>query len=91
MSNKVGLLRRRETGTGVVTYYLRLATRDNLDHESDPEALFTFRYDAAPPWGSFELNDGADLAYDRRVRVASFGDDAGSGVAVAYLSNDGEE
>jgi len=79
-----------DAGAGVATYYLRLATRDNLDHESEPETVFTFRYDAVSPWGSFDLNGGGDMAYDRRVRVAPSGDDAGSGLTMVHLSNDGE-
>ena len=78
------------TGTDVITYYLRLSTRDNLDQESDPDTCFTLRYDAAPPWGSFELNEGADLAYDRRVHIKPSGSDVGSGIAMVHLSNDGE-
>jgi len=76
--------------TAVITYYLRLATRDNLDQESEPETVFTLLYDAAPPWGGFNLNDGQNLAYAQQVRVTPVGNDAGSGVTTVRLSNDGE-
>lgn len=80
-----------DTDVGVATYYLRLAARDSLGHESEPETVFTLRYDAAPPEGGFHLDGEAEMAYDRRVDVAPFGDDVGSGLTKIQLSNDGED
>jgi len=77
-----------DTTSGVATYYLRIATRDVLEHKSAPETVFTLLYDGVAPTGSPRLNDGAEVAHSVDVLINPQGHDRGSGVAQAHLSND---
>lgn len=73
----------------VATYYLRVATRDNVGHESTPTTLFILRYDNSTPTGDPLVNGGAETVYNMNVTVQPQGSDTGSGVAKVHLSNDG--
>ncbi len=78
------------TDTGVAVYYLRLATRDNLDHESDPETVFTLRYDSTSPTLNPIIAGGVETVHTLDVSVEPHAQDTGSGAALLRLSNDAE-
>jgi hypothetical protein len=75
----------------VAVYYLRTSTRDNLGHESAPGTIFTLRYDRSQPTGNPVVNGGAETVHSVDVLVEPNGQDTGSGLARAHLSNDGED
>lgn len=77
------------TGDGVITYYLRIATRDVLGHESLPTTVFTLLYDSVSPTGNPIVNQGAQTVYQVDVVVNPNAQDRGSGVAQVNFSNDG--
>jgi len=78
-----------DTSSGVVTYYLRMSTRDELGHESDPETVFTLRYDGSVPTANPLVAAGAEVVHSLRVSVEPYAQDAGSGPHIIHLSNDG--
>lgn len=78
-----------DTSDRVVTYYLRIATRDNLGHESDPETVFKLRYDAAAPTANPILKGGVETVHSVNVQLEPHAQDEGSGVDSIQLSNDG--
>lgn len=78
-----------DTSDPVATYYLRIATRDNLGHESDPETVFTLRYDAAAPTANPTLKGGVDTVHSVNVQLEPHAQDEGSGMDSIQLSNDG--
>lgn len=73
----------------LATYYLRLATRDALEHEAVPETVFTFRYDGSVPTVMPVIADGVPVVTTLNVWVAPGAMDTGSGVSVLHLSYDG--
>jgi len=75
---------------GVAVYYLRISTRDNLNHESAPGTIFTLRYDSSAPTGNPVINDNVETVHSVNVLVEPNGQDTGSGLASIHLSNDGE-
>ena len=74
---------------GVATYYLRVATRDNVGHEAIPTTLFSLRYDNSNPVGNPLINGGASTVNNVTVQIQHQGTDTGSGIAYVLLTNDG--
>lgn len=77
------------TSDGIATYYLRIATRDNLGHESSPTTLFTLRYDSTTPTVNPLVADDADAVHALEIVIEPRAQDTGSGPTTTYLSNDG--
>ena len=76
-----------DTADGVITYYLRIATRDVLSHTATPETVFTLLYDSVAPTAAPQVNRGVDIAHSVDVLVEPRGHDRGSGVSQAHLSS----
>lgn len=73
-----------------VTYYLRVAARDQLNQQNPhPSTLFVLRYDSVPPSVSAQINNGSTTANQVNVTVNLNTSDVGSGVDRARLSNNG--
>jgi hypothetical protein len=77
-----------DTSSEVVTYYLRISTRDNLGHESTPETVFTLRYDASAPTTNPLVAGGAETVHLLNIRIEPRAHDTGSGLGTTYLSDD---
>lgn len=69
-------------------YYLNVAARDNLDHESSV-ATFGVLYDGTMPTLTVRVNNGAEVAYQTTVLLNLSANDTGSGVAEVRVSNNG--
>lgn len=78
-----------DTLGGVVTYYLRMSTRDNLGYESDPETVFTLRYDGSAPIADPLVAGGVETVHSLQVNIEPRAQDTGSGLNTTRLSNDG--
>ena len=78
-----------DTSGGVVTYYLRISTRDKLGHESVPETVFTLRYDGSTPTANPLVAAGAEIVHSLQVSVEPHAQDTGSGLEIIHLSNNG--
>jgi hypothetical protein len=82
------------------TYFLRLITVDNAGNQSDPETMFTFKFDNVPPAnppGVTEVNGVAQNTWQKEHDTPNFsltapGTDANSGVGgyLVYFGNDSE-
>jgi len=75
----------------VAVYYLRMATRDNLNQEGTPAALFVLRYDASPPTAAVLVNNGALTTTQVDVTLHLAASDTGSGVGQVRASNNNVE
>jgi surface antigen len=74
---------------GCATYYLNLATRDQLGQEGVSGPAFVLRYDGAPPTAAASLIDGrAGMGQQSVLRLEVTAEDACSGVAEMRLSHD---
>jgi len=73
----------------VAVRYLRLSTRDNLNQESPPSALFVLRYDVSVPIVTLQINHGAITTTQASVLLNLSAGDTGSGVYQARVSNNG--
>ncbi len=78
-----------DTSHDIITYYLRISTRDRLGHESAPKTLFSLRYDAKAPTANPVVAAGAEMVHSLRVMVEPYAEDMGSGLNLSYFSNDG--
>jgi len=78
-----------DTSGGVATYYLRISTRDELGHESEPETVFVLRYDRTAPTANPLIAAGAETVYSLEIAIEPRGEDTGSGVSITRLSTDG--
>jgi hypothetical protein len=74
---------------GIATYYLRIATRDNLGQESEAETVFTLRHDGGAPTANPVAAGGATLVHSLWVDIELNAQDIGSGLDLAHLSGDG--
>lgn len=72
-------------------YYLRVATRDQLDQESSPSTLFVLRYDASQPTASVQINNGSATTNQVNVWLDMTSADTGSGVDQVRISNNGTD
>jgi surface antigen len=75
----------------VGVYYLRLATRDQLNQESSPSTLFVLRYDASQPTTSVRINNGSATTNQVNVWLDMTSADTGSGVDQVRISNNGTD
>jgi hypothetical protein len=76
--------------SGVCTQYLRLKTTDVSGRSSQSQTLYTFRYDGQMPIGTFQINNGSEIAFQTTVNIHVDANDVGSGLYQMRLSNDGQ-
>jgi len=65
-----------DTSSKVITYYLRISTRDNLGHESTPETAFILRYDGSAPTANPLVESGAETVHSLNIRIEPRAQDA---------------
>jgi hypothetical protein len=74
---------------GCATYFLNMATEDNLGQVSTSAPVFTLRYDAAPPLSAtLSIDGGAATANQAGVQLTIAGEDPCSGLQTMRLAND---
>lgn len=76
--------------SGSCTQYLRLKTTDVSGRSSQPQTLYTFRYDGQAPTGTFQINNVSEIAFQTTVNIHIDANDVGSGLYQMRLSNDGQ-
>jgi hypothetical protein len=72
------------------TYFLRVSTRDNLNHESLPTTLFVLKYTTTPPTLALAINNGTLTAYQSDVVLNLNTVSAVSPPKLMRFSNDGQ-
>jgi hypothetical protein len=72
------------------TRFLRLKTSDAVGRSSEARTLYTFQYDGQAPTGTFQINNGAAVAYQVAVKINVHTTDLGSELYQMRLSNDGQ-
>ncbi len=67
--------------------FLRMASKDFVGHEAEPESVFVLRYDTTLPDVAFQINQGAEETSQTGVLLNTTVTDTGSGPAWMRVSN----